>query len=475
MTQTLHADLCIIGGGSGGLYVAAGAAQLGLKTVLIEKGKMGGDCLNYGCVPSKAMIAAAKAGVAGEALTPFGAALPGPMPYSGVHEHVHDVIAGIAPHDSVERFEGLGATVIKDHARFTGPREVVAGDTMVRARRFVIATGSRAAVPPIPGLADSPYLTNETLFDLTERPSHLVIIGGGPIGMEMAQAHRSLGADVTVIDAGRALGREDRDLADVVLNRLRDEGVTIHENSSIDRVSRDEDGSIRLHLTAGGEALADVTGSHLLVATGRTPTVDGMDLETAGIAFDKRGIKVDKRLRTSNKRVFAIGDCNGSQQFTHMASYEGGIVVRNALFRIPTKVNTKAIPRVTYTEPELAQVGMTESEARQAHGDSIKVFSFPYAENDRAQAERATAGHAKLVTDRKGRILGVGIAGEQAGEIIQPWILAMSAGLGVKALTGMIAPYPTLGEINKRLAGAFYLDTLFSERTKRLVRFLQRV
>ncbi|MBB4210937.1 pyruvate/2-oxoglutarate dehydrogenase complex dihydrolipoamide dehydrogenase (E3) component [Rhodothalassium salexigens DSM 2132] len=478
MAQTIKADLCIIGGGSGGLYVAAGAAQLGARTVLIERDAMGGDCLNHGCIPSKALLAAAKSATAGAAFADAGAPdtapRPAPLPFARAHAHVHEVIASIAPHDSVERFEGLGCTVIQAHARFADPRTVVAGDTRVRARRFVVATGSRPAVPAIPGLDDGPYLTNETLFDLTACPEHLIVLGGGPIGVEMAQAHRRLGARVTVLEADRALNREDPELAQPVVDRLRAEGVAIHERVRVDRVDHDRAGGVRVVLTDADGRSRTIDGSHLLVATGRRPTLDGLDLEAAGIDHGAEGIRVDARLRTSNRRVFAIGDCTGGRQFTHMAGYEGGIVIRNALFRLPAKATDRSHPRVTYTEPELAQAGLTEAEARRLHGDRIRVFRAAMADNDRARAERQGEGLAKLVLDPHGRIAGVGIAGAHAGELLQPWLVALSARLGPKALTGMIAPYPTLGEINKRLAGLVYADRLFSAKTRALVRLLQK-
>ncbi|MCG8493149.1 MAG: FAD-dependent oxidoreductase [Sneathiellales bacterium] len=473
MSKTLKTDLCIIGGGSGGLSVAAGASQMGADTVLIEGGKMGGDCLNYGCVPSKALIAAAKKayslhdaeqfGVSGSALS---------VDYAKSMDHVADVIAGIAPHDSVERFESLGVNVHEGYGKFISPMEVEVNDVRIKARRFVISTGSSAAIPPIPGLADSHFLTNETLFENREKPEHLIVIGGGPIGMEMAQAHRRLGCRVTVLEAFTALGKDDPDLTSVALKILKDEGIDIREGAKISFV-KSEKGKVEIELEgdAGPEML---TGTHLLVAAGRKPNLDRLNLEAAGVDYTKGGISVDDRLRTSNKKVFAIGDAAGSYQFTHVAGYHAGIVIRNALFRMPAKVNYSGLPWVTYTDPEIANVGLTEQQARERFGSDVEILTFPYAENDRARAERKTEGLVKAVVTKKGKILGAGIVGIQAGELIQPWALAISGGLKVSAMASFISPYPTLGEINKRAAGSFYTPKLFSDRTRSIVRFLSK-
>ena len=469
----LTPDLCVVGGGAAGLSVAAGAAQMGAETVLIERAKMGGDCLNYGCVPSKALLAAAKAMRHAHEARHLGVHAPPPtVDGAAVKRYVHDVIAQIAPMDSVERFEGLGVRVIQDSARFTGAREIQAGSHTIQARRFVLATGSHPAVPPIPGLDAVPYLTNESLFDLEARPAHLIVLGGGPIGVEMAQAHQLLGSRVTVIEAQRLMGKDDPELVARVRRQLEHDGITIHDGTSVTGVSRDGDG-VALTLADGTR----VVGSHLLIAAGRTPSLDGLDLERAGIAHTRTGITVDARLRTTNKRVFAIGDAAGLMQFTHVAGYHAGIVLRNALFRQPARADHAAIPWVTYSDPELAQVGLTEAQARAQHGEAIRILRWSLAENDRARAEGGPAGGwdgaLKAVVTPKGKILGCGIVGRQAGELIQPWVLAMSSKLGVKALATMVAPYPTLGEITKRAAGSFYVPTLFSSRTRKLVRFLR--
>ena len=343
MNGTLKPDLCIIGAGSGGLTVAAGAAQMGADVVLIEKGKMGGDCLNYGCVPSKALLAAGKRADIERSKSGFGVACREPsIDFAAVNDHVKDVIAGIEPHDSVERFEGLGVKVIQAEGRFTGPREVEAGGIKIQARRFVVATGSSPGVPPIEGLSEVPYLTNETVFDLREAPEHLLVVGGGPIGAEMAQAHRRLGSRVTILEMFTLLGKDDPEAAELVRNRLASDGIEILEGVEIASVEKHGDG-VAARVKLNGQDTT-IEASHLLVAAGRRVNVNGLGLEEAGIAFSPKGIEVDKRLRTSNKRVFAIGDVAGGYQFTHVAGYHGGIVIRNALFRLPAKVNERTVP-----------------------------------------------------------------------------------------------------------------------------------
>ncbi len=473
MNKIITTDICVIGAGSGGLSVAAGAVQMGAKVVLIEKGKMGGDCLNTGCVPSKALLAAGHAAENARRASRFGVSTgPVEIDFGRSIDHVHSVIAGIAPHDSVERFEELGCTVVQAEARFTGPDEVIAGDTTVKAKRFVIATGSRAAVPPIPGLETVCYFTNETIFENRVRPEHLIIIGGGPIGLEMAQAHHQLGAKVTVIEMGTILPKDDPDLVAVVRDRIKADGISLYEGAKTKEIL-DVNDQIRVVIEHQGIEIT-LEGSHLLLATGRKPNVENLGLKDAGIDYTDRGISVDARLRTSNKKVFAIGDITGGLQFTHMAGYDAGIVIRNALFRLPAKVDHSAVPWVTYTNPELAQVGLTEKAAREQYGDDIRVVTWEYAENDRARAEAETDGFIKVITKPNGRILGAAIVGRQAGELIGVWSLAISKKMKIGAIAGMIAPYPTLGELSKRVAGAWYTPSLFGEKTRRLVRFLLR-
>jgi pyruvate/2-oxoglutarate dehydrogenase complex dihydrolipoamide dehydrogenase (E3) component len=468
VTETLTPDLCVIGAGSGGLSVAAAAAAFGVPVVLIEKGRMGGDCLNYGCVPSKALLAAAKHAAAPRQAGAFGLKLPrADVDFAKVNAHVHGVIAAIAPNDSTERFTGLGVHVIAGAARFTDARTVAVGNFEIKARRFVVATGSTAAVPPIPGLDATPYLTNETIFALKQCPAHLVVIGGGPIGLELAQAHRRLGAAVTVLEAATPLAKDDPECAAIVLAELAREGIAIRTGVKVARVAH-EGGKVQVSLD-GGETVA---GSHLLVATGRKPNTD-LDLAAAGIKAEPRGIVVDKGLKTTNKKVYAIGDVAGGPQFTHVANYHAGIVIRNALFRLPAKANHDTVPWVTFTDPELAHVGLTEAQARERH-KTIRVVRWPYHENDRAQAERATHGHIKVVTAKNGRILGATIVGAHAGELITTWTLALTQGLNIRAMTGIVVPYPTLAEVGKRAAITYFSSSLTGSTVRRLIGFLRR-
>ena len=473
MAEAIEADICIIGAGSGGLSVAAGAAYLGAKAVLFEKSRMGGDCLNYGCVPSKALLAAAKLPAMTASATSFGVSFAAPkIDFPAVIAHVQGVIARLAPFDSVARFEALGVRVIQASAKFTAPDRIVGGGVTVRARRFVIATGSRPLVPPVPGLERVPFLTNETLFENRLLPRHLVVLGGGPIGLEMAQAHRRLGAEVTVVEMqDRVVPKDDPELAELLAVRLRHEGITLRLGTTATAVSGNA-GDIRIRVRQGDRE-EEIAASHLLVAAGRKANVEDLGLEAAGIAYSPKGITVDRRLRTSNRKVFAIGDCAGGPQFTHVAGYHAGIVLRNALFRLPAKANHDTIPWVTFTDPELAHVGLSEAAARERHG-TIRILRWPYAENDRAQAEGETHGLIKVVTAASGRILGADILGAHAGELIQPWVLALSQRLKIGAMAGLVLPYPTLGEIGKRAASAYFAPKLFDPKLRKLLRFLAR-
>ncbi|MBM2577343.1 FAD-dependent oxidoreductase [Jannaschia sp. Os4] len=466
--QDIKTDVLIIGAGSGGLSVAYGASQMGADVTLLEGHKMGGDCLNFGCVPSKALIAAGKHAHAMTTGAPFGVAPVQPeVDYAAAKRHVHSAIGTIAPVDSQERFEGLGVRVIREFGRFVDARTVEAGPYRIRARRTVIATGSSPFVPPIEGLRDVPFHTNETIFDLMETPEHLIVVGGGPIGMEMAQAHRRLGIEVTVLEGSKALGKDDPELAAIALERLREEGVDIREDTKVERVSGTA-GAITVHTSKG-----DVTGSHLLMAVGRKANVDKLNLEAAGIEYD-RAVTVGADLRTTNRRVYAIGDAAGGFQFTHVAGYHGATIIRPILFGLPARARTDHIPWATYTDPEIAQVGLTEAQAKEAHGDAVEVLRFPYHENDRAIAEGKTTGLIKVMVV-KGRPVGASIVGAQAGELIGLWALVLANKLKIGAVAAMVAPYPTLGEISKRAAGQYYVPRLFeSDAVKRVVRAVQR-
>ncbi len=464
----LMPDLCVIGAGSGGLAVAAGAAQLGASVILVERGRMGGDCLNYGCVPSKSLLAASRLAMAWRRGAELGIRYAPPqIDFAAVADSVERVIARIAPNDSVERFDGLGVRVIGAEARFLDRRTIRAGDDTIRPRRFVIATGSTPVVPPIPGLDRVPFFTNETVFANRRAPAHLIVIGGGPVGIELAQAHRGLGSAVTVIDAGPLLPHDDGELAGLLMQRLAEDGIALKPSVTVTGIAP-AGSQIAVILTTGER----VTGSHLLIAAGRRPNLAALDLAAAGIAANAGGIVVDARLRTTNHRAFAIGDAAGGPQFTHTALYHAGIVIRNALFRLPARVDYRALPWVTYTDPELAQAGSSEAAARAA--GTVRVLRWSFAENDRAHTERDTAGEAKVITNRSGRILGTAILGAAAGDLILPWVLAISQKLKIGAMANLIVPYPTRGDAGKRAAGSFFTPALFAPRTRRLVRLLAR-
>ncbi|MBV7256022.1 FAD-dependent oxidoreductase [Pacificimonas sp. WHA3] len=467
--MTHNYDIAIIGAGSGGLSVASGAAQLGLKTVLFEADRMGGDCLNVGCVPSKSIIAAGHAAHIARTSDKLGVTAEPTIDFARSMQHVHDVIASIAPHDSAERFQGLGAHVVQQRARFTGPATLDAGGETYTARRIVIATGSRPMIFPIPGLAETPYLTNETIWDLKERPDHLIILGGGNIGIELAQAFRRLGSRVSIVERDIIMAKDDPDLVSVVRTALDEEGIVIHENAEVERIDGGA-GRVALTLKDG----ANVTGTHVLVATGRRRNTDDLGLELAGIETERGAIRVDARLRTSNKKVFAIGDCREGPQFTHAAGYDGGIVIRNIVFRIPAKASYDALPWVTFTDPELANVGMTERMARDRGMPGIQILQAAMADNDRAKAEDKPMGRIKIVLS-KGKIVGCGIVGTSAGELIHPWSLAIAQGLKLSQMTGYIAPYPTLGEITKAGTNQYFTPKLFNDRVRWIVGLLKHL
>ena len=456
MTENIKTDLCIIGAGSGGLSVAAGAVQLGLSVVLIEKGKMGGDCLNTGCIPSKSLLYAGKRKYS----------------YADAQAHVRQVIKEIELHDSVDRFEKLGCMVIQSKAKFINSKSVeTENGKIITAKYFVIATGSSPRMANISGMDKTKILTNETIFDLTEKPDHLVVIGGGPIGVEMAQAHATLGCDVTLIEMGNIMPRDDRDAVEVIRKSLIRKGVNIYEKTDIQSI---------LHIDEGHKIILanqkEIECSHILMATGRVPTIDNLGLENAGILTNAAGIVVNKKLQTNYRHIYAIGDVNGGPQFTHVAGYQAGIVIRNICFKIPAKVNYAALPWVTYTSPELAQVGLTESAAKDRHGASnIRSIKQNIAKNDRAIAEKRHIGFIKIIGLKNGKILGATIVGQSAGEMIPLWALAIQKNMKFKDVTRIILPYPTIGEIHKHIAGAWYKDKLFSPLTQKIVSLLQRL
>ncbi len=474
--KTISTDICVLGGGSGGLSVAAGAVQMGARVVLVEPGPMGGDCLNYGCVPSKALLAAGHHAAVMRNAGAFGIQSVEPsVDMAAVADHIAEAIAAIAPHDSVERFESLGVTVIQAKGQFIAPRQVEAGAYRISAKYFVIATGSTAMIPPIAGLDTVPYFTNETIFANREFLPELLILGGGPIGMEMAQAYRRLGSKVTVLEMFQCFAKDDPDCAAIVKAKLSEEGVDIRENHRVTHVAQQSTGGVQVTAEHDGEQVM-FSASHLIVATGRKPVLDGLGLEAAGIAYDSKGISVDARLRTTDRRIFAIGDVIGGLQFTHTAGYHAGIVIRNMLFKLPAKVDHRAMPWVTYTDPELAHVGESAHTAQARLGEAaVMVTEFPFSGNDRAIAERQTEGKIKVVSDRRGSVLGVDIVGAHAGELILPWQALIGKKQKISAMAATIAAYPTRSEISKRVAGQYFTPKLFSERVKKIVRLLLKL
>lgn len=470
--QNIRTDLCVIGAGSGGLSVAAGAIQMGASVVLIEKGKMGGDCLNYGCVPSKATIAVARVANAVNHSGQYSVHNEkAKVDYAQLAHYVSEVINKIAPNDSIKRFTGLGVNVLQGTGKFIDKRTVQVNDTLVRARRFIIATGSSAAIPVIPGLHECPFYTNETIFSLQQRPAHLLVIGGGPIGCELAQAHVMMGTKVTLLEATHILPKDDLDAATVVRKQLLQQGLTLLEGISVEKVATLNQ-QIQITIKEAGQ-LKTISGSHLLVAAGRMPNINGLALENAAINYSPRAIEVDARLRTSNKKVFAIGDVIGGFQFTHAAAYHAGIVIRNALFHLPAKVNYRAMPWVTYTTPELAQVGLNEAMAKQENV-AYEVVSWPFTENDRAITENNTDGFIKVLVGKKGVILGATLVGEHAGELIAIWIMAIHKKMKMKDVAELIIPYPTFSEASKRVAGKYFMPMITSKKMRNIVKFLRK-
>lgn len=476
MATQYDVDLCIIGAGSAGLSMAAGAAQLGRSVVLYEADEMGGDCLNYGCVPSKALIAAGKQAHALTSGAPFGIKpAKVQVDFEAVKAHIEDVIATIAPVDSQERFEGLGCTVIRERARFKDAHTVVSETSEVRAKRFVVATGSRASAPPIPGLDTVPYLTNETIFSMPAQPEHLLIIGAGPIGIELGQAFARMGSKVEIIDIAAPLGRSEPEHAKILVEALEAEGVVFHAPARTQKIRKTKSG-VAIDLEDG----TTLKGSHLLVAAGRAPAVKDLNLEAAGVKFSRKGIEVDANLRSSNKRIYAAGDvAAGMGGLTHAAGHHAGVLIKAFYFlppflnRIFGKATTGRMPAAIYAEPELASIGLTETEAREK-GWVVKPLTFDFEHNDRAIAERSDIGGVKIIATQKGRILGASIVGEGAGDLIQMISVAMTNKVKVSGLAQIIAPYPTRGEAVKRAASSFYTDTVFSPKTRRLAGILTK-
>ncbi len=461
----------MIGAGAAGLSVAVGAAQMGASVVLIEKDKMGGDCLNSGCVPSKSLLASAHMATKLKNGKSFGiqGGTPGDVDFSAVQSRVQGIIDTIAPHDSQTRMESLGIKVIRAAACFENEKEVHAGDHKIRAKRFVIAVGSRPRTPNIEGIEEVPYFTNETIFSNKEHLPHLIVLGGGPIGVEMAQAHAELGCKITLIQSSHLLPRDDLEAVDVVRESLIESGIKIHEYARVEKVEK-----IRRRVKVSivsDQKEEEITGSHLLVAVGRQPNLEGLHLSSAGVKVTEgRGIEVNDRLQTSNKRIYALGDTAGGPQFTHWASYQSSIVLRNLIFGLRAKASATALPWVTYASPELAQVGLTESQAKRKYR-KIKVLKKEFRGNDRSVAQGQTKGFMKVILTPRGKVLGATIVGENAGELLFPWILAVQGKITLSDLAGSIVPYPTVSEVTKQLAGQFYAPKIFSPLMKKIVRF----
>ena len=469
MTTKYDVDLCIIGAGSGGLSIAAGAGQLGRSVVLFEAEEMGGDCLNTGCVPSKALIAAGKHAHALSTGAAFGVApAEAKIDFKAVKAHVQGIIDHIAPVDSQERFEGFGCTVIREYASFKDERTVVSATTEVRAKRIVIATGSRAAAPPIPGLADTPYLTNETIFTIPKQPEHLLVIGAGPIGIELGQSFSRMGTKVEIIDIAAPLGQYEPEHAKILVDAVEKEGVKFHAPVKTKLIRKTKTG-VAIDLEDG----TVLTGSHLLVAAGRSPSVAKLNLEAAGVKFDRRGVETDDNLRTSNPRVYAVGDvATGRGGLTHAAGFHAGQIIKAFYFmppiinKIMAKATTNIMPGVIYSEPELAKIGLSAAEAREA-GHQIVELTAGFDHNDRAIAERSDEGGVKIIATKKGKILGASIVGESAGDLIQMISVAMKGGVKISGLAQIISPYPTRGEAVKRAAGSFYTESVFGPKAQK--------
>jgi pyruvate/2-oxoglutarate dehydrogenase complex dihydrolipoamide dehydrogenase (E3) component len=468
-------DLGVIGGGAAGLTAAAGAARFGAKTILIERsGKLGGDCLHYGCVPSKTLIRTAGLWAQVKRLRTFGLpelSLPA-VNLGAVMDRVRSVIETIQQHDSEERFCDLGVAVRFGRCRFSDDHTVILDEERITARSWIIATGSSPVIPSLEGLSSVPYLTNETVFAQRDLPARLVVLGGGPVGLEIAQAFARLGSRVTVLEfMDQILGPEDADMAAFVQDRMQADGVEIHTGT---RAVRAAANGAAIDLTvapAGGGEPAVISGDALFVAVGRKPNLDGLEPEKAGIEIGLRGIPVDGRMKTNVKHIYACGDVNGLLPFTHAAGYQAGIALTNAVLRLPRHGDHRKIGWCTYTDPEVASIGLNEKRAKK-EGIDYRLLEEPFSGNDRALAEGETSGKIKILVDPRGKLLGCQIVGARAGEIIHEWVLAVSGGLGLSKMAEAVHIYPTLSEISKRAAGQYYADKLFSDRTRGILRFL---
>ena len=470
--MTVKRDLVVIGGGAGGLVVASVAAQLGLDVVLINKEEnMGGDCLHYGCVPSKALLKSASVAHTVSHASQWGVTAAQPViDMASINAAVKKAVDTIQVHDSRERFESLGCEVIAGEAHFISNSQIeVNGKTIevkqIAAKRFVIATGSSVWTPPIKGLDSIKYLTNEDMFSLAELPESLIVLGGGPVGVEMAQAYSRLGSKVTIVElAPRILSREDEQSSEILTEVLSAEGVSIRVNSEVVEV-RASGKNKQIILKDGSELEAE----ELLIAIGRRAVVDSLTLDKANVIYDAKGIKVNRKMQSSNKKIYACGDVTGEMQLTHVAELQAGIVLANMIFKWPKKINYDVIPTVVYTDPEVAQVGISvEACKKMSHGE---VYQFDVAKLDRAITDGHNKGMATILT-WKGRIVGAHIIAPHAGELIHELALAIQEKMKVSKLTSLVHAYPSYSQLNKRLAGQYYNDRLFSRWTKKIVAFL---
>ncbi len=467
-------DIGILGGGAAGLTVTLGAAQLGAKTLLVEKErKLGGDCLHFGCVPSKTLIRTARVYHLMKRAADFG--LPPvemrPVDFREVAKRIRSVIDMIQEHDSEERFCKLGAQVEFGDAEFRDEHSIRLNGKIHSAKSWVIATGSSPSVPQVEGLDRTPFITNREIFSLDRLPSSMIILGGGPVAIEMAQAFSRMGTAVSVIQRGKQiLSREDKDMADLVMNVLKGEGVTFYLSASV-LSARDAGGEREVVIKDSENKTLTLKAETVLVATGREANVNGLGLQGIGIEFDNRGIKVDSRMRTTHKHIYAAGDVTGAYQFTHAAGYEGGIVVSNAVFRLPRKADYTFLPWCTYTDPELASIGMNEGMAKKA-GISCSVWEEEFRTNDRSLAEGEKTGRIKMILGKRGKPLGIQILGPHAGELINEWVAVTNGRVGLSTLASAIHPYPTLGEINKKVAGDLFAKKIFSDRVRKALKFL---
>ena len=470
---TYDYDIGIIGGGAGGLTVASGAAQLGAKTLLIEKEQvLGGDCLHFGCVPSKTLIKTAHVYHMMKNSEKFG--LPvidvPPVNFKEISNRIRSVIDIIQKHDSAERFCSLGAKVEFGRPSFSDEHTVRLNGESVSAKTWVIATGSSPIAPPIKGLDKTPYITNKEIFYLDHLPRSMIILGGGPIGSEMSQAFCRLGTKVSVVDmAPQILIREDDDMSDMLHEVLRSEGVEFHLTSTIEEVS-DLGSEKEVKIKSKDGKVTTLRAETILVALGRGANVQELGLKNTGVEFDLRGIKVNNRLRTSQKHIYAAGDVNGGYQFTHAAGYEGGIVISNAIFHLPRKVDYTFLPWCTYTDPPLGSIGMNEKRAKEA-GINYQVWIEEFKDNDRSLAEGEKVGKIKMILNEKEKPIGIQILGPHAGDLLAEWVVILNGKVKLSTLAASVHPYPTIGEINKKIAGSYFSPKIFSERVQKGLKF----